>query len=54
VDKPAEKRCTAFGKPATLLLSATDYDGGTKCQVRFDEGNAVEIVPGSQVRTAGR
>ena len=35
---------------SSMLLSATDYDGGRKCQVRFDEGNAVEIVPGSQVR----
>jgi glyoxylase-like metal-dependent hydrolase (beta-lactamase superfamily II) len=50
LDQPTEKRCTAFGLPATLLLSARDYDGGNKCQVRFDEGNAVEIVPGSQVR----
>jgi glyoxylase-like metal-dependent hydrolase (beta-lactamase superfamily II) len=54
VDSPTEKRCTAFGMPATLLLSATDYDGGNKCQVRFDKGNAVEIVPGSQVRIVGR
>ena len=54
VDKPAEKRCTAFGQPATLLLSATDYDGGNKCQVRFDEGNALDIVPGSQVRVVGK
>jgi glyoxylase-like metal-dependent hydrolase (beta-lactamase superfamily II) len=54
VDKPAEKRCTAFGQPATLLLSAADYDGGNKCQVRFDEGNALDIVPGSQVRVVGK
>ena len=53
-DKPAEKRCTAFGQPATLLLSATDYDGGNKCQVRFDEDNALDIVPGSQVRVVGK
>ena len=48
LDKPAERRCTAFGQPATLLLSAQDYDGGTKCWVRFDEGNKLDIVPGSQ------
>jgi glyoxylase-like metal-dependent hydrolase (beta-lactamase superfamily II) len=49
-DRPGERRCTAFGQPATLLLSATDYDGGNKCWVRFDEGNKLDIVPGSQVR----
>ncbi len=45
------QRCTAFGEPATLLLSARDYDGGSKCWVRFDEGNKLDIVPGSQVIT---
>ena len=49
VDTPSEKRCTAFGRPATLLLEAEDYDGGTKCWVRFDEGDKLDIVPGSQV-----
>lgn len=49
-DVPPERRCTAFGEPATLLLEATDYDGGTKCWVRFDEGDKLDIVPGSQVR----
>lgn len=49
MDSPPERRCTAFGQPATLLLQATDYDGGTKCWVRFDEGNAPDIVPGSRV-----
>ncbi len=43
--------CTAFGRPATLVLRATDYDGGTKCWVRFADGNADDIVPGSQVTT---
>ena len=27
LDAPAERRCTAFGRPATLLLRAPDYDG---------------------------
>ena len=49
-DQPREQRCTAFGQPATLLLRARDYDGGTKCWVRFDEGNQPDIVPGSQVK----
>ena len=49
LDAPAERRCTAFGQPARLLLSARDYDGGRKCQVRFEETGAVDVVPGSQV-----
>ena len=49
LDQPGERRCTAFGQPATLLLSAQDYDGGRKCWVRFDEGNLLDVVPGSQV-----
>ena len=52
VEKPAEKPCTAFGQPATLVLRAADYDGGTKCWVRFDDGDKDDIVPGSQVVTA--
>jgi len=44
-----EARCTAFGLPATLLLRARDYDGGTKCWVRFDEGDRLDVVPGSKV-----
>ncbi len=52
IDPKGEGRCTAFGKPATLLLSAPDYDGGRKCWVRFDERNVLDIVPGSQVKAA--
>ncbi len=48
LDSPRETRCTALGQPATLLLRARDYDGGTKCQVRFDDGR-VDVVPGSRV-----
>jgi hydroxyacylglutathione hydrolase len=50
LDSPAERRCTAAGRPATLLLEAGDYDGGTKCWVRFDDGGELAIVGGSQVR----
>jgi len=50
-ESEGNQRCTAFGEPATLLLSARDYDGGSKCWVRFDEGNKLDIVPGSQVTT---
>jgi len=49
LDSPAERRCTAAGRPATLLLEAGDYDGGTKCWVRFDEGGRLAVVGGSQV-----
>lgn len=49
-DSVNERRCIAFGEPAALLLEARDYDGGTKCWVRFDEGNKLDVVPGSQVR----
>jgi hypothetical protein len=33
---------------ATLVLRATDYDGGTKCLVRFEDGS-LDLVAGSQV-----
>ena len=49
LDSPRETRCTAFGLPAALLLRARDYDGGSKCWVRFDEGNRLDVVPGSKV-----
>ena len=50
IDTKVERRCTAMGQPAALLLRAPDYDGGTKCWVRFDEGNRLDIVAGSQVK----
>lgn len=53
LDRPAEKRCIALGQPATLLLRARDYDGGTKCWVRFEERGVLDVVPGSQVSTEG-
>ncbi len=49
LDVVGAKRCTALGQPATLLLRAVDYDGGYKCQVRFDDGT-LDIVPGSRVK----
>ncbi len=49
VDSQGEQDCTAFKQPATLILRAPDYDGGTKCQVRFKETGELDIVPGSQV-----
>jgi glyoxylase-like metal-dependent hydrolase (beta-lactamase superfamily II) len=54
LDAAREKRCTALGQPAALLLRARDYDGLTKCWVRFDEGNRLDVVPGSKVQEADR
>jgi len=54
VEASRETRCTAFGLPATLLLRARDYDGGTKCWVRFDDGGRLDVVPGSKVEDLSR
>jgi hypothetical protein len=39
----------ALGEPATLILMARDYDGGSKAWVRWEDG-VDEIVPGSVVQ----
>jgi glyoxylase-like metal-dependent hydrolase (beta-lactamase superfamily II) len=49
LDAPGNGRCVALGEPARLILRARDYDGGTKCWVRFEEGDIDDIVPGSAV-----
>jgi hydroxyacylglutathione hydrolase len=48
-DPEGEEPCTALGEPATLILMATDYDGGGKAWVRWPDGSD-DIVPGSQVQ----
>ena len=48
-DPEGREPCTALGKPATLVLLATDYDGGHKAWVRWPDGSD-DIVPGSQVK----
>jgi glyoxylase-like metal-dependent hydrolase (beta-lactamase superfamily II) len=48
-DPEGQEPCTAFGDPATLILLATDYDGGHKAWVRWPDGSD-DIVPGSQVQ----
>jgi glyoxylase-like metal-dependent hydrolase (beta-lactamase superfamily II) len=48
-DPTADRPCTAMGEPATLLLRAGDYDGGTKCWVRYENG-VEDVVPGSMVQ----
>lgn len=49
LDAEGTERITAAGQPATLLLEARDYDGGTKAWVRFEGTGAVDLVPGSRV-----
>ncbi|MDP6539047.1 MAG: MBL fold metallo-hydrolase [Planctomycetota bacterium] len=52
LDAPLERDCTVAGREALLLLEARDYDGGTKCLVRWSDGE-LDIVPGSRVKTGG-
>lgn len=56
LDAPLDRRVTAFGRPAVLEVEARDYDGGTKCLVRWDEpgteGQQLDVVPGSKVKPA--
>ncbi len=47
LDEPTASPCIAMGRRATLLLRAPDYDGGTKCWVRFADDGRLDIVPGS-------
>jgi hydroxyacylglutathione hydrolase len=51
LDREGSDPCLALGDPATLVLLATDYDGGTKAWVRWADG-ADDIVPGSRVERA--
>jgi glyoxylase-like metal-dependent hydrolase (beta-lactamase superfamily II) len=48
LDPEGSEPCTALGEPATLVLMAPDYDGGTKAWVRWEDGSD-DIVPGSRV-----
>ncbi|MBI2568287.1 MAG: MBL fold metallo-hydrolase [Candidatus Schekmanbacteria bacterium] len=41
--------CRAFARPATLFVRGEDYDGGTKCWVRFDDDGTEAVVAGSKV-----
>ena len=48
-EEPVSPRpCRVQGEPATLLLRAPDYDGGTKCWVRWPDGRE-DVVAGSRV-----
>lgn len=48
LDAEGDERVTVAGRPATLVLDAPDYDGGTKALVRWEDGSD-DIVPGSRV-----
>jgi hydroxyacylglutathione hydrolase len=52
LDAEGSEPCTALGEPATLVLEAPDYDGGTKAWVRWPDGTD-DIVPGSRVERSG-
>ena len=45
--------CTVWGREATLVLWAPDYDGGHKAWVRFADSGEDAIVGGSQVERGG-
>ena len=48
LDPEGDQPCRAFGEAATLIVLATDYDGGTKAWVRWPDGSD-DTVPGSQL-----
>ncbi len=50
LDPEGHQRCRALGEEATLIVLATDYDGGTKAWVRWPDGSD-DTVPGSQLST---
>ncbi len=49
VDPEGDERCTVWGREATLVLWAPDYDGTNKAWIRFADDGADGIVGGSQV-----
>lgn len=52
-DAEGRERCAALGRAAHLIVSARDYDGGTKAWVRFEDDGQDAIVPGSRVEVLG-
>jgi hydroxyacylglutathione hydrolase len=53
LDAETSDRCSVWGRDATLVLWAPDYDGGNKAWVRFDDSGEDAIVGGSQVERPG-
>ena len=49
LDELGDEQCSVWGRDATLLLWAPDYDGGNKAWVRFADTGEEAIVGGSQV-----
>ena len=49
LDGEGSEPCTVWGREATLVLWAPDYDGGHKAWVRFADSGEDAIVGGSQV-----
>jgi hydroxyacylglutathione hydrolase len=49
LDAEGSERCAVWGREATLVLWAPDYDGGNKAWVRFLDSGEDAIVGGSQV-----
>jgi glyoxylase-like metal-dependent hydrolase (beta-lactamase superfamily II) len=54
LDPPLDEPCQVAGEVATLLVRAADYDGGTKCIVRWREDGKLDVVPGSRVEATPR
>jgi len=52
LDQESAERCTVWGRKATLVLWAPDYDGGHKAWVRFADSGEDAVVGGSQVERA--
>lgn len=50
LDAPLDTECEVFGEVATLIVRAEDYDGGTKCIVRYRHNGEYSVVPGSKVK----
>jgi glyoxylase-like metal-dependent hydrolase (beta-lactamase superfamily II) len=48
-DPEGEGRCTFEGQSARLIVWGTDYDGGHKAWIRFDDGTNA-VVAGSRVQ----
>ena len=49
LDEESAERCMVWERPATLVLFASDYDGGHKAWIRWEDSGEDQIVPGSQI-----
>jgi hydroxyacylglutathione hydrolase len=52
IDDESADQCSVWGRDATLVLWAPDYDGGHKAWIRWADSGEDDIVPGSQVERA--